>query len=201
MISRIFRIGVVCFIITFGISAFAQLKIAAVSATTAIFGTEEGEAKQEEWQEAAQPEIDLLNKLQEEVNAMSERYRKDVDILTENEKAALELEIESKTTRAQNLQQQLSNDQSTKAQLYYREQLPLFQTVMNDLIAIEGYDAVFSLDTQVPVFLHLNQKHIITAKVIEKLNERMKEGDELPEELTDEPTEQEESDESTEGGE
>lgn len=201
MISRIFRVGVVCFVIAFGISAFAQLKIAAVSATTAIFGTEEGEAKQAEWEKEAQPEIDLLNKLQDEVNALSERYRKDVDILTENEKTALELEIESKSNRHTNLRQQLSNDQSTKAQLYYREQLPLFQTVMNDLIAIEGYDAVFSLDTQVPVFLHLNQKHIITAKVIEKLNERMKENDELPDELTEEPTEQEESDESTEGGE
>ena len=195
MISNIFRIGVICLSITFGLSAFGQLKIAAISVTDAIFGTEAGQAVQEEWQVEFQPEIDRLTALQEELGALSDRYRKDVDILTANEKTALELEIDNKSKRLQTGQEQLNTDRANKAQLYYQEQFPLFEAVLNSLISIEGYDAIFRLDNQVHNFLHLNTKHIITAKVIEKLNERAEEGGELPDELT------EETDEATEGGE
>lgn len=201
MMSRIFRISVVCFLVAFGISAFAQLKIAAVSATAAILGTEDGKAKQEEWQKEYQPEFDRLKALRDEITVLSDRYRKDIDIMSENEKTALELDVESKTQRLRNGEQQLNADQSSKLQLYLQEQASLFQAVMTDLIAVEGYDAIFRLDTQEPMFLHLNAKHNITAKVIEKLNERMEAG--LPEELTETEDESEESDadESTEGGE
>ena len=204
MMSRFFRNCVVCFVITFSLSAFAQIKIAAVSVTDAIFGTEEGTAVQETWLEEYQPEIDRLSKLQDEIRALNERYRTDVDILTVNEKTALELDIDSKTKRFQNGQEQLNTDRTTKAQLYFQQQFPLFETVLNDIIEIEGYDAVFRLDNNVQVFLHLNSKHIITAKVIEELNERMEQG--LPEELTDveesdEDTEEGSTDESAEGGE
>ncbi|MYD46837.1 MAG: OmpH family outer membrane protein [Gammaproteobacteria bacterium] len=201
MMSRIIRTSVVCVLVTFGISAFAQLKIAALSATTAILETEDGKAKQEEWQKEYQPEIDRLRALQEEINGLSERYRTDIDIMTETEKTALELDINSKSTRLTNGEQQLNSDRASKVQLYIREQAPLFQAVLTDLIAVEGYDAIFRLDTQEPIFLHLNEKHNITKKVIEKLNERMEE--ELPEELTENENESEEgdADESSEGGE
>lgn len=201
MMSRIFRISVVCFLVTFGISAFAQLKIAAVSATAAILGTEDGKAKQEEWQKEYQPEFDRLKALRDEITVLSDRYRKDIDIMSDNEKTALELDIESKTQRLRNGEQQLNADQSSKLQLYLQEQASLFQAVMTDLIAVEGYDAIFRLDIQEPIFLHLNAKHNITAKVIEKLNERMEEG--LPEELTEteDDTEAGDADDSAEGGE
>ena len=82
-----------------------------------------------------------------------------------------------------------------------QEQAPLFQAVMTDIIAVEGYDAIYRLDLQEQIFLHLNDKHNITPKVIEKLNERMEEG--LPEELTDteEDSEAGDADETSEGGE
>lgn len=199
--SRIFRLSVVCFLAVFSISAFAQIKIAAVSATAAILGTEDGKAKQEQWQQEYQPEFDRLKALRDEITTLSDRYRKDIDIMSENEKTALELDINSKTTRLQNGEQQLNADQTSKLQLYLQEQSSLFQAVMTDLIAVEGYDAIFRLDTQEPIFLHLNAKHNITAKVIEKLNERMEEG--LPEELTEteEDSETGDADESAEGGE
>ena len=199
--SRIFRLSVVCFLAVFSISAIAQIKIAAVSATAAILGTEDGKAKQEQWQKEYQPEFDRLKALRDEITTLSDRYRKDIDIMSENEKTALELDINSKTTRLQNGEQQLNADQTSKLQLYLQEQSSLFQAVMTDLIAVEGYDAIFRLDTQEPIFLHLNAKHNITAKVIEKLNERMEEG--LPEELTETEDDSEtgDADESAEGGE
>ena len=201
MISRIFRIGVVCFLITFGISAFAQLKIAAIHVTAAILGTEDGEAKQEEWQKEYQPEIDRLKALQDEINALSARYRTDLDIMSDIEKTALELDINSKSTRLQNGEQQLNSDQASKLQLYLQEQAPLFQAVLADLIAVEGYDAIFRLDLQEQIFLHLNDKHNITAKVIEKLNERMEEG--FPGELTDteDDSDADDADSNSDGGE
>ena len=201
MISRIFRIGVACFLITFGISAFAQLKIAAIHVTAAILGTEDGKAKQEEWQKEYQPEIDRLEALRDEINALSARYRTDLDIMSDIEKAALEFNINSKSTSLSNGEQQLNSDQAAKLQLYLQEQAPLFQAVMTDIIAVEGYDAIFRLDLQEQIFLHLNDKHNITAKVIEKLNERMEEG--LPEELTEteDESEADDADETSEGGE
>ncbi len=201
MFSRIFRIGVACFLITFGISAFAQLKIAAIHVTAAILGTEDGKAKQEEWQKEFQPEIDRLKALQDEINLLSARYRTDLDIMSDIEKTALELDINSKSTRLQSGEQQLNSDQAGKLQLYLQEQAPLFQAVMTDIIAVEGYDAIYRLDLQEQIFLHLNDKHNITPKVIEKLNERMEEG--LPEELTDteEDSEAGDADETSEGGE
>ncbi|MYF38954.1 MAG: OmpH family outer membrane protein [Gammaproteobacteria bacterium] len=201
MMSRVFRTSVVCLIVVFSFSAFAQLKIAAVNVSLAIFNTDEGKAIQEQWIEEYKPEIDRVASLQEEIADLSEKYRTDVDILTELERATLELEIESKNTILQNLRQQIDTGRATKAELYIREKAPLFQTVLNDLIAIEGYDAVFRLDIQEQSFLHLNQKHIITAKITEMINESLEEKDELPDELTDEPTEDEESAESSEGGE
>ncbi len=201
MISRIFRISVVCLLVTFGVSAFAQLKIAAIHVTAAILGTEDGKAKQEEWQKEYQPEIDRLKALQDEITILSAKYRTDIDIMSDIEKTALELDINSKSTRLQNGEQQLNSDQSAKLQLYLQEQAPLFQAVMTDIIAVEGYDAIFRLDLQEQIFLHLNDKHNITPKVIEKLNERMEQG--LPEELTEteDDSEADDVDETSEGGE
>ena len=199
MISRMFRIGLIGLTIAFGLSAFGQLKIAAVSVTGAIFGTENGAAMQEEWKIEFQPEVDKLTELDQEVKSLSERYRRDVDILTETEKATLEFDITTKSNELQNRQEQLNTVQTNKAQLYLQEKFPIFEAVLNDLISVEGYDAVFRLDNQVHNFLYLNPKHVITAKVIEKLNERMDE--ELPDELTGEPDEEVESVDETEGGE
>ena len=201
MISRIFRISVVCLLVTFGVSAFAQLKIAAIHVTAAILGTEHGKAKQEEWQKEYQPEIDRLRALQDEINLLSAKYRTDIDIMSDIEKTALELDINSKSRRLESGEQQLNSDQAGNLELYLREQAPLFQAVMTDIIAVEGYDAIYRLDLQEQIFLHLNDKHNITPKVIEKLNERMEQG--LPEELTEseDDSEADDVDETSEGGE
>ena len=201
MISRIFRISVVCLLVTFGVSAFAQLKIAAIHVTAAILGTEDGKAKQEEWQKEYQPEIDRLRALQDEITILSAKYRTDIDIMSDIEKTALELDINSKSRRLENGETQLNSDQAAKLQLYLQEQAPLFQAVMTDIIAVEGYDAIYRLDLQEQIFLHLNDKHNITPKVIEKLNERMEQG--LPEELTEseDDSEVDDADETSEGGE
>ena len=201
MISRIFRISVVCLLVTFGVSAFAQLKIAAIHVTAAILGTEDGKAKQEEWQKEYQPEIDRLRALQDEITILSAKYRTDIDIMSDIEKTALELDINSKSRRLENGETQLNSDQAAKLQLYLQEQAPLFQAVMTDIIAVEGYDAIYRLDLQEQIFLHLNDKHNITPKVIEKLNERMEQG--LPEELTEneDDAEVDDADETSEGGE
>ncbi len=199
MISRIVRISFVCLILTFGLSAFAQLKIAVVDPQVAIFETEDGKAERESWEVADQPEVDRLNGLQTRIQELQEKLRTDGDILSSEELQDLNDEVQEKTENYQSGLQLFQTSWTRRLNAFMRDVRPLFNAVLQDLIEIEGYDMVFSYDPRSTNILYMNQKHDITRKMTEKLNERADE--ELPTELTEDDEAEGESDESTEGGE
>lgn len=204
MISRIFRISVVCLVMTFGLSAFAQLKIAVVDPQIAIFETKDGSTQRDAWEVADQPEVDRLNGLQTQIGELQNKLRTDGDILSTEELQDLNDEVEDKTQNYQSGLQLFQTSWTRRLNAFMRDFRPRFNAVLQDLIEIEGYDMVFSYDPRSTNILYMNQKHDITRKMTELLNERA--DDELPDELTeadesDEPEGAGETEESTEGGE
>ena len=199
MLSRIVRISFVCLVMTFGLSAFAQLKIAVVDPQVAIFETEDGKAVRESWEVEDQPEVDRLNGLQEQIGALQDKMRTDGDILSSEELTDLNEEIQAKNENYQTGLQLFQTSWTRRLNSFMRDVRPRFNAVLQDLIEIEGYDMVFSYDPRSTNILYMNQKHDITRKMTEMLNERAEE--ELPAELTEDDETEGESDESTEGGE
>ena len=199
MISRIVQVSFVCLIMTFGLSAVAQLKIAIVDPQVAIFETEDGKAETDSWEVADQPEVDRLNGLQTQIQELQEKLRTDGDILSSEELQDLNDEIQEKTENYQSGLQLFQTSWTRRLNAFMRDVRPRFNAVLQDLIEIEGYDMVFSYDPRNTNILYRNQKHDITRKMTEMLNERAE--DELPTELTEDDEVEGESDESTEGGE
>lgn len=204
MMSRIFRISIVCLVLTFGLSALAQFKVALIDPQLAIFETEDGKAEREAWDVADKPEVDRLNALQDDINSLQERLRTDGDILSSEELQDLNDEIELKSNSYQSGLQLFQQSWTRRLNAFVRDFRPRFNAVLEDLIAIEGYDMVFSYNPQNTNILYTNPKHDVTRKVTEMLNERTDE--ELPEELTgsgesDETGDEQDSDDSAEGGE
>ena len=138
MISRIFRIGAVCLVVTFGLSAVAQFKVAVVNPQTAIFETEVGKEVRDEWDTADKPEVDRLNAIEEEVLTLQERLRTDGDILSTVEAQDLNDQIQGKTELYQSGLQVFQQAWTRRHNAFMRDYRPRFNAVLQDLIEIEG---------------------------------------------------------------
>ena len=189
MKSRLFQFLVLALFALGAASAYGQLKIAVVNATQAVFESEEAQVEIKKIEEELVPEQDRLRELQDEMNGLRDRATKDAEIMSDEEKAELQRQIDDKQLDLQYGLDRLSRRANDERNRLFQELAPKFNAVLNDLIEIEGYDMVINWNPQ--VHLYVNPKHDITRKVTEQLNDRQ--GEVIP------PTGETEETEDVEG--
>ena len=176
MNTRLFRIVCMLFVAFVAMSAHGQFKLAVVNATEAIFESTEAKELMQAVETEIEPERQRLQDLQEEIQALESRRQTDNEIMSDTEKVEMDSEIEDKTLDfnfgVERFQKKI-NDERTKI---FNTMGPKFNAVLNDLIQLEGYDLVLNWNPQIVLFV--NQKHNVTRKVTELLNERQ--GQEIP---------------------
>ncbi|MCY4655682.1 MAG: OmpH family outer membrane protein [Gammaproteobacteria bacterium] len=148
--------------------AFAEIEVAVVNATKAMFETEDAKAAFSDIEKDLLPEQQELQDLQNEIKALNERFTKDASVMSAAEARDLQKEIEDKSDEFQYRGQRWEKDLQERQTKVLENLTPKFNAVLEDIVELEGYDFVLNADQR--LFLYVNPKHDITRRVTEKLN-------------------------------
>lgn len=150
-------------------SAFAaDLNIAFLDVERAILGTEEAKRFNEALEKELRADIETVKKLNKQVQELEEKLIKDEDILSETERRRMLSDMRAKRLQREGQARLLQQVQQARQTALFERVAPDLQAIMDDLIAIENYDAVLRKDEQA---LYVNPVHDITRKVTERLND------------------------------
>lgn len=158
-------LAVFCFCAA-GVSA--EYKFAVLDVNRAIGDSEEAKSLAAQVEQDLKSEQDALQKLAEDIQAVTERLQKDAEILGDTEKRGMQKEIEDKQLDYEFGVNKFRKELQDRQQEIFRQMAPKLDGVLKDLIEIEGYDVVIPRAG----LLYVNTKHDITRKVTEKLNEK-----------------------------
>ena len=148
--------------------AAAELKIAVLDTQRALVSTEEAQALLEQAQSELQKEEADFNALAEEIRALQEQLEKDGEIMSPSEQRRIAKEVEDKQLDYQYMGNKLQKQLNDKRQELLQVMAPKLNAVLEDLIALEGYDLIMERAN----LRYVNPKHDITRRVTEKLNEK-----------------------------
>lgn len=153
--------------------AAAELKIAVLDTQRALVSTEEAQTLLEQAQNELQKEEAELNALAEEIRALQEQMETDGEIMSPGEQRRIAKESEDKQIDFQYMRNKLQKQLNDKQQELLQVMAPKLNAVLEDLIALEGYDLIMERGN----LRYVNPKHDITRRVTEKLNEKREKTD------------------------
>ncbi len=149
-------------------AASAELKIVVLDTQRALVSTEEAQALMETAQNELKEEETEVNELGEEILGLQQQLEKDGEIMSPSEQRRIQKEIEDKQIDYQYLVNKLQKQLNDKRQELLQVMAPKLNAVLEDLIALEGYDLIMERAN----LRYVNPKHDITRRVTEKLNEK-----------------------------
>ena len=148
--------------------AAAELEIAVLDTQRALVSTEEFQTLLEAAQSELQKEEADLNALGEEMRALQEQLETDGEIMSASEQRRIAKELEYKQSDFHHMRNKLQKQHNDKQQELLQLMAPKLNAVLEDLIALEGYDLIMERAN----LRYVNPKHDITRRVTEKLNEK-----------------------------
>lgn len=166
-IQKLLLISVLLIALISGASA-AELNIAFLDVDKAILDTDEAKEFNTKLEEELQGELDAVKALDAELEELRDRLQKEEAILSDSERQLLLSELRSKRTRRDGRVQLLQQHQQQELRRLVEQVSPSLTEILEDLIALESYDAVLRFDRQ--SVLYVNPIRDITRKVTERLN-------------------------------
>ena len=148
--------------------AVAELKIAVLDTQRALVESDEAKALLEQAAQELQAEEAAVQELGESIMAIQERLQTDGEVMSPSEQRKLQKEIEDKQIDYQFQVNKLQKEVNDRRQELLQQMVPKIDTVLKDLIEVEGYDLIMERSQ----LRYVNSKHDITRKVTEKLNEK-----------------------------
>lgn len=153
--------------------AAAELKIAVLDTQRALISTEEAQTLLEQAQSELQEKEAELNALGEQIQKLQGQLETDGEIMSPSEQRRIAKEIEEQQIEYQYQGQKLQRELNDKRQELLQVMAPKLNAVLEDLIALEGYDLIMERAN----LRYVNPKHDITRRVTEKLNEKREKTD------------------------
>ncbi len=151
-----------------GAGAHAELKIAVLDTQRAIFETESVKVLLEKANQELQRDQDEVKDLQNKIKSAQEKLTKDADVMSDDNKRRAAKDIENMGVDLQFLVNKLQKEVQDRREDLLRNMVPRVDAVLKDLIELEGYDLIAERSS----FHYVNNKHDITRRVTEKLNEK-----------------------------
>lgn len=151
-------------------AAAAEMKIAVLNLEAAIAKSDEGKAALEKLQKDSEPEQQQLKTLDEDIASQQARLQKDREVMSQAEGVRIQKELEDKQMDLQFRYKKWQKEMKDKQQELLEAMSPKVNAAVNDIIQTEGYDMIMRANPA--VFIYVNPKHDITARVAEKLNEK-----------------------------
>lgn len=149
-------------------SAAAELKVAVLDTQRALVESEEAKELLAQAAEELQAEEASVKSLGESIMAIQEKLQTDGEVMSPTEQRKLQKDIEDKQIDYQFQVNKLQKEVNDRRQELLQQMVPKIDTVLKDLIEVEGYDLIMERSQ----LRYVNSKHDITRKVTEKLNER-----------------------------
>ena len=149
-------------------TASAELNIAVVDVNEAVSQTQEAKDFLAQVQQELAPDQERIRELTAEKSRIEQRVERDGEVLSEEERLRLSEEYDRITSdlryRAENYQKALERRRNE----LLRRMGPRVQAALDDLVQLETYDLVVPANT----VIYANQKHDITRKLTERLDEK-----------------------------
>jgi outer membrane protein len=155
-------------LLLFAGAAAAELKIAVLDTQRALVESDEAKALLEQAAQELQAEEAAVQELGESIMAIQERLQTDGEVMSPSEQRKLQKDIEDKQIDYQFQVNKLQKEVNDRRQELLQQMVPKIDTVLKDLIEVEGYDLIMERSQ----LRYVNSKHDITRKVTEKLNEK-----------------------------
>jgi len=153
--------------VTLAPAAFAEMKIVVLDPVRAILESDEGKVLVEAANKEMEPEQNELRTMAETLQSQQTKLQKDGEILSDAEKRKIIKEIESMQADLQFGMQKQQKTAQDKRQEILQTLAPKYDTVLKDLIQIDQIDMILAPNS----LQYSNDKHDITRRVVEKLNE------------------------------
>lgn len=149
-------------------AAHAELKIAVLDTQRAIVESEAGKAFLTRVNAELKKDQDDAKKLQDELKALQEKLQKDAAVMSDEQKRTSAKQIEDKQIDLQFIVNKLQKAVQDRREELMRDMVPRVDAALKDLIELEGFDLIAERQS----FHYVNNKHDITRKVTEKLNQK-----------------------------
>lgn len=157
-----------CFGLLSGVAVAAN-GIVFLDVQKAIFETEEAKAFAAELEDELRAELDSVKVLSDNLKLLQEQLSKDEAIMSDSERQLLLADIRSKRSRLEGQAQLINQVQQQEFERLIVQLTPSMNKVVEDLVELEGYEAVLRVSSQTVVYI--NPIRNITRKVTEKLNQ------------------------------
>ena len=162
-------LAALCFGALFASSAAsAELKIAVLDTQRAIVESEGGKAFLNKVNAELKKDQDDAKRIQDELKALQEKLQKDAAVMSDEQKRSSAKQLEDKQIDLQFIVNKLQKAVQDRREELMRDMVPRVDAALKDLIELEGYDLIAERQS----FHYVNNKHDITRKVTEKLNQK-----------------------------
>ena len=148
-------------------ASYSEMKIVVLDPVRAILESDEGKTLVEAANKEMEPEQNELRAKAEEMQAQQTKLQKDGEILSDADKRKIVKDIESMQADLQFGSQKLQKTAQDKRQEILQTLAPKYDKVLKDLIQIDQIDMILAPNA----LQYANDKHDITRRVVEKLNE------------------------------
>jgi outer membrane protein len=148
--------------------AAAELKIGVLDIQQALLASEEAKQFLQSAQTDLEAEQKEVNDLQQQILSLQEQIQKDADVMSPAEQRKRQKEIEDKQIDFRFQANRLQKEVQDRQQELMQQMGPKIEAVIKDLVDAEGYDLILQRGDLV----YADNKHSITRKVTEKLNEK-----------------------------
>ncbi len=148
-------------------AAHAEMNLVVLDQVRAILESDEAKVLITAAETEMKTQQDELRGLADQRKALTDKLQKDGEVMSPTEQRQVQKDIEDLEIDLQFRSQKLQKEVQDKRQEILVALAPKFQTILNDLIEVEGYDMILAPNS----VLYANNKNDITRRVTERMNE------------------------------
>ena len=169
------RVLVLALCCAFSFNAFAEMKIAVVNAQRALFDSDRAKAYSKKMEKDLGGDLEDVKKIEKDIVQIQEKMKKDGDIMSDEQKRELKNQMDEKKQDYKFYASKLQKAKQQAEEEFLRENMPLLDKALKELIDEEKYDLVLQ---QQPApsgaVIFAGERVDLTKKLLEKLNKLTK---------------------------
>ena len=166
MIKKLVQLSLIGFVLASGV-VHAEMNIVVLDSVRAILESEEAKVLAEAANKEMESEQNDLRAMANRMQDLQSKVKTDGEVMSDTEKRKIAKQIEDIQIDLQFRSQKLQKEVQDKRQEILQALAPTFDKVLKDIIQVDQIDLILAPQA----LQYANNKHDITRRVTEKLNE------------------------------
>lgn len=167
MIKKFAQLAMVSLLLSAGI-AHAEMNLVVLDSVRAILESDEAKLLADAATKEMETEQNELRTMADTMNGLNTKLQTDGEVMSATEKRKVQKDIEDMQIDLQFRSQKLQKEVQDKRQEILQALAPKFDKVLKDIIQVDQIDLILAPNA----LQYANNKHDITRRVTEKLNEQ-----------------------------